>query len=374
MVRYILILVALFAILTRSTTKIATGDRIQVTGRVTNGVVVSNNQRFRIAREQLDRYEGGKITLVGNYLGEVINNYGSIKWLDRAEIENFKPDFWYNLRSKLAKYIQYWLPGDIGGLAVGILLGGSTLLSYELKNAFRNVGLSHIVAASGYNLIFVTGWINAITVKLFGKRWAMWFALVGTILYMFISGMSASIIRAGIMNIISITALYFGRKSDPIWSLILTAVIMIIIDPFIISDIGFQLSVAATAGVLLSTSSFGLIILVQALTAPLILHHFGNLSIVAPIANLAVGWTIPLVMQLTTLGLFIGPILFFAWPLLQFTIVVVNWLSKLPFASISVGNMGWGWVIVYYITLAIVYNRFNDRRQDSPIDSPSRWS
>lgn len=373
MVRYVLILVALFAILTRSTAKIATGDRIQVTGRVTNGVVVSNNQRFKVAGEQLDHYEGGKITLIGNYLGEVINNYGSIKWLDKAEIENFKPDFWYDLRSKLAKYIRYWLPGDIGGLAVGILLGGSTLLSYELKNAFRNVGLSHIVAASGYNLIFVTGWINAITVKLYGKRWAMWFALVGTILYMFISGMSASIVRAGIMNIISITALYFGRKSDPIWSLILTAVIMIIIDPFIISDIGFQLSVAATAGVLLSTSSFGLIILVQALTAPLILHHFGNLSIVAPIANLAVGWTIPLVMQLTTLGLFIGPILFFAWPLLQFTIVVVNWLSKLPFASISVGNMGWGWVIVYYITLAIVYNRFNDRRQDSPIDSSSRW-
>ena len=87
----------------------------------------------------------------------------------------------------------------------------------------------------------------------------MLFALVGTILYMFISGMSSSIIRAGIMTIISITALYFGRKSDPFWSLILAAVIMIIVDPFIISDIGFQLSMAATIGVLLSTSPLGLI-------------------------------------------------------------------------------------------------------------------
>jgi competence protein ComEC len=256
------------------------------------------------------------------------------------------------------------LPGDLGGLAIGILLGGSSLLSQQLNQNFRTVGLSHIVAASGYNLVFVTGWIMALTNKIFGKRRAMLFALVGTILYMFISGLSASIIRAGIMSILSITALYFGRKSDPIWSLALAAVIMIIFDPFIISDIGFQLSVAATLGVLLSSGSeIGIILLVQVLTAPLILHHFGNLSIVAPIANLAVGWTIPLIMQLTVLGLFIGPILFFVWPLLAYMIAVVNWLSQLPFASVMVGRMGWGWVIIYYITIVIVYNRVNDRRQ-----------
>ena len=345
-----------------------------ITGRVTNGTIVSEHQRYRIADQSLDTYEGGKVTVVGNYLGEVINSYGSIKWLDTAQIVDFKPDFWYNLRSKLAKFIQNWLPGDPGALAVGILLGGSGLLSRELNTAFRTVGLSHIVAASGYNLIFVTGLISALTARLFGKRLAMLFGLVGTILYMFISGMSSSIIRAGIMTIISITALYFGRKSDPIWSLVLAAVIMIIVDPFIISDIGFQLSLAATAGVLLSSGSeLGIIIMVQVLTVPLILHHFGNLSIVAPIANLAVTWTIPLIMQLVALGLFIGPILFFAWPLLQFMIVTVNWLAKLPFASVTVGNMGWGWVLVYYITIAIVYNRVNDRRQDTPIDSSSRW-
>lgn len=330
---------------------------IQVTGRVTNGTIMADHQRFRIADQSLDAYEGGKVTAIGNHLGEVINSYGSIKWLSEAQIVKFTPDFWYSLRSKLAKYIQNWLPGDVGGLAVGILLGGSGLLSRDLNNAFRTVGLSHIVAASGFNLIFVIGWINALGTRFFGKRTTMLFALVGTILYMFISGMSSSIIRAGIMTIISITALYFGRKSDPFWSLILAAVIMIIVDPFIISDIGFQLSMAATIGVLLSTSPLGLIFMVQVLTAPLILHHFGNLSIVAPIANLAVGWTIPLIMQLVALGLFIGPILFFAWPLLAFMIAIVNWLAKLPFASITVGTMGWGWVIVYYITVAIEIGR-----------------
>lgn len=342
---------------------LVTGDRIQVTGRVTNGTIIAEHQRFRMADQSLDTYEGGKVTVSGSYLGEVINNYGSLKWLNEAQITKFTPDFWYNLRSKLAKYIQHWLPGDVGGLAVGILLGGSGLLSRDLNNAFRTVGLSHVVAASGYNLIFVIGWINALGIRFLGKRLAMLFAIVGTILYMFISGMSASIIRAGIMTIISITALYFGRKSDPIWSLVLAAVIMIIVDPFIISDIGFQLSIAATLGVLLSTSSLSLIFMVQVMTAPLILHHFGNLSIIAPVANLAVGWTIPLIMQMVALGLFIGPILFFAWPLLTFMIAIVNWLAKLPFASITVGTMGWGWVLVYYIVIAIVYNRFNDRRQ-----------
>lgn len=343
---------------------LVTGDRIQVTGRVTNGTIIAEHQRFRMADQSLDAYEGGNVTVSGSYLGEVINNYGSIRWLNEAQIIKFKSDFWYDLRSKLAKYIQYWLPGDVGGLAVGILLGGSGLLSRDLNNAFRTVGLSHVVAASGYNLIFVVGWINALGTRLFGKRLTMLFALIGTILYMFISGMSASIIRAGIMTIISITALYFGRKSDPIWSLVLAAVIMIIADPFIIGDIGFQLSVMATLGVLLANGSeVWIMVMVQALTAPLILHHFGNLSLVAPIANLAVVWTIPLIMQMVALGLFIGPILFFAWPLLAYIVTVVNWLSRLPFASISVGNMSWGWVIVYYIVFLIVYNRFYDRRQ-----------
>ena len=131
---------------------------------------MADHQRFRIADQSLDAYEGGKVTAIGNHLGEVINSYGSIKWLSEAQIVKFTPDFWYSLRSKLAKYIQNWLPGDVGGLAVGILLGGSGLLSRDLNNAFRTVGLSHIVAASGFNLIFVIGWINALGTRFWKKN------------------------------------------------------------------------------------------------------------------------------------------------------------------------------------------------------------
>ena len=154
------------------------------------------------------------------------------------------------------------------------------------------------------------------------------FGLLGTILYMLLAGLSASVIRAGIMSILSFTALIYGRKSDAIWSLVITAVVMILVNPWYILDIGFQLSVMATLGVLLSSGSvLKIILFVQLFTIPLILHHFGQLSVVAPLANILVGWTVPFIMPLTALGLVIQPVLYLAWPLLAYMLYVASWLS-----------------------------------------------
>ena len=350
-----------------SQVEVKTGDIIRLTGISWDYKIRVENRRFIILDKSIEIPDGDKVTLTGRVTGQVIDKFGRNIYLEEAQIENNYTPIFYKLRVYLQNRIMNWIPGDPGGLASGILLGGNQLLSYDTRWNFTRDGLSHIIAASGYNVVMVSGWLAVLGKRLKRKKLMISFGLLGTILYMLLAGLSASVIRAGIMSILSITALIYGRKSDAIWSLVITAVVMILVNPWYILDIGFQLSVMATLGVLLSSGSvLKIIFMVQLFTIPLILHHFGQLSVVAPLANILVGWTVPFIMPLTALGLVIQPVLYLAWPLLAYMLYVASWLSKFSFASLSVGQMSWGWVVIWYLVLAIVYNRYYAQRQITP--------
>ena len=83
------------------------------------------------------------------------------------------PPIWAeNWRNFLVMRVERWLPGDEGILAAGMLWGGSESLSRQTKEAYRRVGLLHIVAASGYNVTLVTGWILSACLIWLSRRWA----------------------------------------------------------------------------------------------------------------------------------------------------------------------------------------------------------
>src|SRR3989344_4268778 len=174
---------------------------------------------------------------------------------------------------------ENWLHGDAGTLAAGMLWGGSGNLSYQTKEAYRRVGLLHIVAASGYNVTLMTGWILSASLIWLSRRWALGMSIVVVIIYMVIAGMQPSIIRAGIMSILAMLGLILGRERDAKWLLVITGAMMLAWNPKLISDIGFQLSFAATWGLvwLAPKGDLGTTLAAQAMTTPLILHHFGNL-------------------------------------------------------------------------------------------------
>lgn len=347
--------------------QIDSGDQVRVTGIVWDGILRIENKRFIILDKSLEISDGDKVTVIGRVTGQVTDKFGRNIYLEEAQIENNYTPIFYKLRVYLENRIMSWLPGDPGGLASGILLGGNRLLSYKTRQNFTRDGLSHIIAASGYNVVMVSGWMAYFGRKIRHKKLMILSGILGTILYMLLAGLSASVMRAGIMSILSITALIYGRKSDAIWSLTITAIVMILVNPWYILDIGFQLSVMATLGVLLSSGSeLKIIFMVQLFTIPLILHHFGQLSVVAPLANLLVIWTVPYIMQLTALGLVIPPVLYVAWPLLAYMLFVAKWLSQLSWASLTVGQMSWPWVGLWYLILAIVYNRYYAKGHFTP--------
>ena len=261
--------------------------------------------------------------------------------------------------------VEKWLPGDEGALAAVMLWGGSEGLSRQTKEAYRRVGLLHIVAASGYNVTLVTGWILSACLIWLSRRWALGVTVAGIVIYMLLAGWQPSIIRAGIMAILAMTGLILGRERDAKWLLMLTGAAMLAWNPKLISDIGFQLSFAATFGILtfLNTSPGVRSVLLadlkttlaaQAMTTPLILHHFGNLSVISPLVNAAVLWTVPLIMQITAAGLVWGPINYLAWPLLRMQTWVVGSVAAWPISNWEMGKMSWLWVAVYYVMLFLL--------------------
>ena len=269
-------------------------------------------------------------------------------WLQVLNGENWRN--WAVMRT------ENWLHGDAGTLAAGMLWGGSGNLSYQTREAYRRVGLLHIVAASGYNVTLMTGWILSVGLIWLSRRWALGVTIIGVIIYMIIAGMQPSIIRAGIMSILAMVGLILGRERDAKWLLIITGAMMLAWNPKLISDIGFQLSFAATWGLvwLAPKGDLGTTLAAQAMTTPLILHHFGNLSVISPLVNAALLWTVPLIMQITAVGLVWGPINWLAWPLLRGQLWVVSSVASWPISSWEVGKMSWLWVGVYYVVLFLL--------------------
>ncbi|OGD04759.1 hypothetical protein A3D85_03470 [Candidatus Amesbacteria bacterium RIFCSPHIGHO2_02_FULL_47_9] len=169
-----------------------------------------------------------------------------------------------------------------------------------------------------------------------------------------------------------------GRKADKYWILAIVGWLMLMWDPGYLADIGWQLSMAATVGVLWSMPEVFLTnnrmlsflggdlkttLAAQIMTMPIILHHFGQLSVVAPVANLLVLPVVPIVMGIVgaaaTLGVVwydAGMILsWLAWPWLRYMTGMTEWWAGLPWAAMATKNIGWGGVGWYYLAVILIY-------------------
>lgn len=232
--------------------------------------------------------------------------------------------FWeamFFLKEKFEKALNEIFPEPTASLASGLLLGSRKGMPDEILENFRISGLTHIVAISGYNITIVIAFVGAIF-SFMSKRRQIIFACVFVALFALFVGASAAVVRASIMGIIGLTAIWFGRQNVTLNAMILAATVMNIWNPKIILwDVGFQLSFMATLGIVyvspllkffcenrlkcffsIVPESLGirdaLILTLSAQTAslPIIFNNFGRISWVAPIANMLVAPLIPLAM------------------------------------------------------------------------------
>lgn len=268
-------------------------------------------------------------------------------------------------RDLLVDKVLLALPEPHGSLMSGILLGNRIKLDNELVEEFRRVGLSHIIAVSGYNLTVLTANIRSAFKPVFGRQ-VFWLALIVIASFVIITGAPSSILRAGLMVGLLLYGEYLGRPKNSLLILLTAAGVLAIFEPKIIFDVGFQLSVAATYGLLrlspliaegfektklpkpvtnIVSESLAAIIM----TTPIIILVFERFSTVAPITNLLVVPLIPLLMAIGLIGSilvflipFIGSwLLFLGWPILTWILFVSEYFSKLSFATYEHALPGW---------------------------------
>ncbi|NTW28003.1 MAG: DNA internalization-related competence protein ComEC/Rec2 [Coriobacteriia bacterium] len=221
------------------------------------------------------------------------------------------------------------VPGPGGDLLAGVVLGDRRRLSGTDANTdFRTTGLTHLVAVSGSHLVVVAAVIGWVLGAL-GVGRVMRSASIAVLLggYVVLSGVQPSAIRAWVMAVVVSTAWLSGRRVDGGSALAAAVMGILVLSPTSAFDLGFRLSVAAVAGLVLFAGlgeawiAAGLPRMVRSLagpasltlaatatTAPMTVPVFGMLSLVSPLANLLVGPIVSLVLVVGLVGLAVSAV------------------------------------------------------------------
>jgi competence protein ComEC len=300
---------------------------------------------------------------------------------------NFFLRWVYGFKAVALERIYAIFPDPEASLLAGILLGEDNGLSADLQQAFNNTGTSHIIAISGFNMAIIAALFVVLFSRLLGPRRGAAAAIAGIVLYTILVGADASVVRAAIMGSLVIFARQVGRRQTAINTLAFTAAVMCILNPYTPWDVGFQLSVFATLGILLYAQPFQewatrmlarrvpmekaqkiakpiaefvlLTLAAQLTTLPIMAWHFQRISLVSLIANPFILPAQPLVMilggsavLLALLFLPLGQVFaWVVWPFSAYTIHMVELFNRLPHGVIVLGDFSILFVLAFYAIL-----------------------
>lgn len=320
-------------------------------------------------------FYGDYIKVSGSLDMLVLNSGAHIFTLNYPRIEaNFRENnpalaLVYNIRQKIIDNFRSNLDPISSGLMLGIVFGIKENLPKDFLESIQVTGVMHVIAASGMNVTMVSAFLFFIFASFFKRQLAILFSVLGIIFYTAIAGFEPSIVRAAIMGIIVFSAQVLGRQQYSLHTLLITAFLMLLVSPELISNTGFELSFAATFGLLYIpdifkrfqnsfTESFITTISAQIATLPILISTFGNYSVLSILTNGLVLWTIPPLMVLGAVAAFFSFVfaplssffLYLCLPFLYFFEGVVEFFAKFG-QPLSVKNFPMSFVIAYYLFL-----------------------
>ncbi len=153
-----------------------------------------------------------------------------------------------SIRNRISSNIQSLLPSREATLVVGSVLGVDNI-SQEFREQLVNTGTIHVVVVSGQNLALVAGMFLAMA-SVLGRRKSLVLATLAVFLYAMLTGFAPPVVRASLMVLLTTMAVFLGRETSGVWSLFLAALIILFVWPSAIFEISFQLTFAATSGIL----------------------------------------------------------------------------------------------------------------------------
>jgi len=294
------------------------------------------------------------------------------------------------LKDKLRKSIRSNFSPPQSLILEGTVLGNNGVMSDDLKNKLNITGLRHVIAVSGTHIVILSAILMSFLLMLgFYRNQAFYFSVALIWLYIILTGLNASGIRAGIMGSLFMLAQKLGRQSVGLRTIAIAGAVMLLQNPLLLFyDIGFQLSFLAALGIIFLTPIFTLFFnfirnkfllknnkdsagsskellsilsstfSAQIFTLPIILYSFGNVSLTAPITNLLILPTVPLMMGFgfvcSIIGIFSQTLGFITsipcWILLTYFLKVMDIFSQ-PWAMKTCENVHWAWLIILYVII-----------------------
>ncbi len=284
---------------------------------------------------------------------------------------------WWRIRQRIVRAQVRWLGSPTGPLVSSMVMGRRVVdLPYDIRDRFIRVGLAHTLAASGFHVSLLLGLVLGLSRRL-SRRSQFVFGTIILLAFVGLTGFQPSVLRAAVMGFGALIALLADRAVKPLGSLLLAAIILLLIDPLWIWDVGFQFSFLATLGLIVmapglsarldwlpaAIASLIAVTLSAALwTLPLQLYVFGVVTPYSIPANII---TAPLVI-VTSIGGFISGLAALIWPFLGSVLArllslptngligLVDVLSQLPGSSIAIGNISRVQLIALYSTFLLI--------------------
>lgn len=309
------------------------------------------------------------------------------------EVVEHHPSIVSDIRRKFAAGMRTALPEPCASFAMGILVGQRATLPDEVKEDFLMVGLTHIVAVSGYNLTIILHASNKLLGKQ-SKRMSTFLSLSLIAVFLMLAGASASIVRAAIVSVLSIAAGYYGRSFRPLTLLSFAAAITVWANPFYLwSDLSWYLSFLAFYGVMVlsplvqkrwparwhQTLVGGVAlesICAEIMSLPFVLHVFGQMSLVGLPSNILVVTLVPLAMLLGVIaglaGMLFGAVAgWLSWPaviLLDYMLDIAHIMAHLPHIFIENRNLSLSLALGFYGLIVLLtwslWHKTKDQRPD----------
>lgn len=353
---------------------IKTNTIIEMKGKVTNTLSNKNKKLFNY-----DKYlRNKKVHAV------IFNN--SIE-IDTIQKRYSKILF---IKDKFKKYVESVFNSNLSkknsAIILSILLGDKNYLSEDYLNNIRTIGLAHIFAISGLHIGILYGFLMKIlkTLKLGKrKRWiATWMLLW---IYGGLIGYPASILRALIMFTVLFGGDLLYRKYNSLNAISFAAFILLIINPFWIFDVGFQLSFCATFGIILFNklikksinisngllNNLFLLIFLQIFLLPILAYNFNYIPVAGILYNIIFipAFTVVLVISLFLLflspikGVIIETILLVLDKYLYGLNYFVNLLSNFKMNGISIYSLNFLEIAIYFTLIFLIIYFINLKRK-----------
>ena len=295
----------------------------------------------------------------------------------------------FGVKERLLITMADILPQPHAPLLPGILRGARAGIPAALRQAFDLSGTTHLIAISGFNMTIVAFVLEGLTRRLVGRR-ALWLSMGGVALYTILVGANPAVVRAAVMAILLLFAATLGRDRDPWSALSLAAVAMCAWDPNILWDVGFQLSVAATAGLLALSDPLHTrlrrlpeplaaviapTLAAQLFVLPLLVYVFGRVSPFFLVSNLLAMPLIPWIMLSGAVATAVGTVdvaagqvvAWSAYLQLEAFIRIATAVSRWPSLTVSAGALLPAVLAALVTALVVVW-----ARRPAFVDEPSR--